>query len=84
MALPVIATRVTGCIDAVDDNVTGLFVEPDNVEQLTEAMLKLVEDPGLRKRLGRQGRQRVEKFFNSEGLIAKHLALYERILSSNK
>jgi glycosyltransferase involved in cell wall biosynthesis len=80
MGLPVIATKVTGCVDAVVNNVTGLLVDVDNYKQLAEAMLKLLGDPELRKEFGRRGRERVRQLFDSRRLIAEHIALYERIL----
>ena len=80
MGLPVIATKVTGCVDAVVNNVTGLLVERDNYKQLAEAMLKLLEDPELRKEFGRMGRERVKQIFDSKRLIAEHMKLYERNL----
>jgi glycosyltransferase involved in cell wall biosynthesis len=80
LGLPVIATRVTGCVDAVVDNVTGLLVDVDDEEQLAEAMLKLAQDTELRNKLGRQGRERVRKLFDSKRLIAEHISLYEKIL----
>ena len=80
LELPVIATRVTGCVDAVVDNITGLLVDVDNDKQLAEAMLKLLEDAELRKELGRRGRERVKQLFDCKRLIAEHISLYERIL----
>jgi glycosyltransferase involved in cell wall biosynthesis len=80
LELPVIATRVTGCVDAVVDNVTGLLVDVDDEEQLAEAILKLAQDTELRNKLGRQGRERVRRFFDSKRLIAEHISLYEKIL----
>jgi len=80
MGLPVIATRVTGCVDAVVDGVTGLLVEVDDVQEMFEAMLRLAKDPELRKRLGRQGRKRVESMFDSAVLIQEHTNLYNKLL----
>lgn len=80
MGLPVITTKVTGCVDAVVDNVTGLFVDKDNDKQLAEAMLKLLKDPELCKEFGRMGRERALKFFDTKRLIAEHMKLYEKIL----
>ncbi len=80
MGLPVIATKVTGCVDAVVNNVTGLLVEKDNYKQLAEAMLKLLGDPELRTELGRMGHERTKQVFNSKRLIGEHMKLYERIL----
>jgi len=80
MKLPTIASNVTGCTDAVVDGVTGLLVEVDDTEQLYQAMLKLVKEPKLRKRLGRQGRQRVVNYFPSDILIREHVKLYNKLI----
>jgi len=77
MELPAIATRVTGCMDAVADGVTGLLVEVNNSHHLYEAMLKLARDGELRKKLGKQGRKRVETLFDSELLIDKYISFYD-------
>jgi glycosyltransferase involved in cell wall biosynthesis len=76
MELPAIATRVTGCLDAVVDGITGLLVEVDNSHQLYEAMLKLARDGELRKKLGEQGRKRVKALFDSRSLIDKYIGFY--------
>jgi glycosyltransferase involved in cell wall biosynthesis len=83
LELPTIGTKVTGCIDAVINGQTGLLVEADNSKQLYEAMLTLVQDAELRKKLGSQGRQRVEQLFDSKLLIDKHISLYKGMLDKN-
>jgi glycosyltransferase involved in cell wall biosynthesis len=80
LGLPAIATKVTGCVDAVVDGVTGLLVDADNSAQLCNAMLRLAEDSQLRKRLGQNGRRRVESIFDSKLLIAGHINLYRQLL----
>ena len=80
LELPVIATRVTGCVDAVVDVETGLLVEVDNVEQLANAMLKLAKDYELRKSMGRKGYDRVRMYFDSRDLICSHIKLYNKVL----
>jgi len=79
MELPVVATRVPGCVDAVVDGRTGLLVPPRDAEALAGACRRLLDDPGLRQKLGRQGRQRVLSEFAperiSEGLRQEYLAI---------
>ena len=60
---PVVATRATGCVDAVLDNVTGLIVEKRNPVALAKAIDELLDDPIKRQRLGSNGQVRVERFF---------------------
>jgi len=84
VGLPTITTTAIGCADAVEDNVTGLVVEIDNVEQICDAMLRLVKDNKLRNKLGRQGRQRAQQFYDSRILIDKHIEFYTSLLGSAK
>lgn len=83
LELPVIATRVTGCVDAVVNNVTGLLVDVDNVEELSDAMLKLVNDSELRHTLGRNGCRRVRALFDSRTLVQDHVNFYKKLLGAN-
>jgi glycosyltransferase involved in cell wall biosynthesis len=59
---PVIATRVGGHPDMVDDAETGLLVEPRNVPELAAAMALLTRDEALRERLGAAARDRARAF----------------------
>ena len=59
---PVIATRVGGHVDMVDDGETGLLVEPKDAEGLALAMARLLEDAALRERLGLEARTRSLRF----------------------
>ncbi|MBC8041483.1 MAG: glycosyltransferase family 4 protein [Opitutaceae bacterium] len=54
--LPVVAHRVGGVAEAVDDGRTGLLVAPHHPAALTEAFRSLLEDDALRRRMGEAGR----------------------------
>lgn len=56
--LPVVATRLTGIPELVDDGVTGLLVDPADAAGLADALERLCADPMLRLAMGRAGRQR--------------------------
>lgn len=58
---PVVAGRSGGAVDAVVDGVTGLLVDPRDPQKVSEAIVALLADPDYARRLGRQGRQRVEE-----------------------
>ncbi|MGB6064076.1 MAG: glycosyltransferase family 4 protein [Desulfomonilaceae bacterium] len=66
MGLPVVASRVTGCVEAVVDGVTGILVPPRDVQSLVEAICTYVEDPELRVKHGQAGRDRVLAHFRQE------------------
>lgn len=59
---PVIAGDSGGVRDAVVDGVNGLLVDPESVEDIAAATVKLCNDESLRKKLGEQGRERVKEF----------------------
>jgi glycosyltransferase involved in cell wall biosynthesis len=63
MGLPIIATRVPGCIDAVVEGRTGVLVPPRDVAGLTAALRGMVADPALRAALGSAARERVLREF---------------------
>ena len=61
--LPVIATRIAGIPELVTDGESGRIVAPGDAAALTEAILHLAGDPGLRRRMGRAGRAAVARDF---------------------
>jgi phosphatidyl-myo-inositol dimannoside synthase len=58
--LPVVGTRAGGIPDAVEDGVNGLLVEPEDADAAAAAILRVVEDPELRGRLGAEGQRLTE------------------------
>lgn len=62
----VVATTIPGCIDAIEDGVTGTLVPPRDVEELTGAIRMYLDDPDLRERHGAAGRERVMRDFRQE------------------
>ena len=79
MGLPVVATDIRGCREAVVDGETGLIVPPQDSEKLAEALGKLLSDSDLRQAYGKAGRQRVEAEYD-ERLVFERLAEYYREL----
>jgi glycosyltransferase involved in cell wall biosynthesis len=68
MELPVVATRVPGCIEAVRDGETGTLVPMRNAAALASATRAYVSDPDLRLRHGLAGRRFMQSEFNPEVL----------------
>ena len=66
MELPVVATDIIGCSESVKDGVSGLLVPPRDSHALADAIEKLLTDEELAKKLGRQGRERVEREFDQK------------------
>jgi glycosyltransferase involved in cell wall biosynthesis len=63
---PVVATRVGGIPEIIDDGVNGFLVERDDFDALLERVLQLVDDPNLRRRMGEAGRTKVEREFTTK------------------
>ena len=56
--LPVVASMVGGHKESIHDGVHGFLVDKDDIKGMTRALLKLIRDPALRKKVGQKGRQR--------------------------
>jgi glycosyltransferase involved in cell wall biosynthesis len=76
VGLPVVATRVGGTPEAVEDGVTGLLVPAGDPEALAAAILRLRRDPVLARRLGEAGRRRVEQHFDVIRMVRAYEELY--------
>ena len=68
MALPVVTTTVTGCVDAVVDGITGTLVPPRDDRALEAALRAYLDDPALRLRHGLAARERVLREFDQPRL----------------
>ncbi len=78
--LPVVGTRETGLAEVIQDNVNGLLVERGNVEMLADALVKLLEDASLRRRLGHAASERA-KHFSIRQVLPKNIQCYEWVTS---
>lgn len=68
---PVVAGRSGGVAEAVVHGVTGLIIDPENINQISEAVIKILSDESLAKKMGEQGRERVSKEFNWQIQVEK-------------
>ena len=76
---PAISFDVDGAREVVNKN-TGRLIEPKNIEQLVEACAELIEDEGLRRRLGENGREFVKEKFSPERMVDTIEAVYRKLL----
>jgi glycosyltransferase involved in cell wall biosynthesis len=83
MSKPVVATDISGCRDIVVDGKTGLLVPPRDDRAIAGAILKLLADAPLRKRMGEQGRQLVEQKYRIESKIKELEKTYERLCAGS-
>ena len=80
--LPVIATRVAGIPEVVEDGVSGLLVSPGNSEELGQALARVVEDAALRRTLGERARSFVTPRFGVDQYVGSITGLYDRLLAA--
>jgi glycosyltransferase involved in cell wall biosynthesis len=81
MELPVVATAVPGCVDAVVDGVTGTLVPPYDSRSLARAVAAYLDDPSLRQKHGRAGRERVVREFGQRQAREALLEEYRQLLA---
>jgi glycosyltransferase involved in cell wall biosynthesis len=81
VGLPAIASRIYGITDAVEDGVTGLLHRPTSDREISEAMLLLAADDGLRRRMGEAARQRVIDRFSEARVTGAVVEFYRNMLS---
>jgi L-malate glycosyltransferase len=79
---PVVVSNVGGLPEAVEDKLSGFIVKNKNIEQAADAIIKLVLDENLRKRMGINGRKRVVENFNWEDKVEQIISLYKNIIQN--
>jgi glycosyltransferase involved in cell wall biosynthesis len=77
--LPLVATDIPGCREAVVDGETGVLIPPRNPAALAAALAKLINDPGLRTSFGKAARARAEAYFADPIICAATLLVYEEV-----
>ncbi len=81
MGLPLIATRVGGIPEVVIDEETGILIPSQSVGALTQALLRLCNDPEVRQQMGAKGKLLVEENFTPYNRSQRILDLYEDIMA---
>jgi glycosyltransferase involved in cell wall biosynthesis len=82
--VPVVATRIGGIPEVVEDGVTGLLVPPEDPPALAEAIERVLADPAAAAARARAARKRCEERFSREASIGRLLALYDELLAARR
>lgn len=77
---PVIATKVDGPLEIIDDGKTGILVEPDNPDALAEAIISLLKDHDLQNEIAENGYASVRERFLSTHVGLAYEKLYRKLL----
>jgi len=80
--LPVVATKVGGIPQMIEDGRNGLLIEPRNREALREKIGQLLKDPSRRKSLGASGQAFVRENYSLESMCEAYKKVYDEVLES--
>ena len=80
---PVIANKVGGNVEAVDDGITGYLIDPQDSKQLSEKIASLIKDADLRKNMGAAAKAKFLKEFRLEVMVNKIKQMYSELLNKS-
>lgn len=81
--IPVVATKVGGLPEVVEDGVTGLLVAPANSRETAEALSKLLNNESMRLEMGIQGRKKVLNQYDWSNNLKSMIDIYRNLVLSN-
>jgi glycosyltransferase involved in cell wall biosynthesis len=80
MALPIVATDVTGNRDLIEDGINGILVPKGDIDGFRKALLRMFSDESAYARLSRSSREMADDY-SWDRVIAKFETLYESVAS---
>ena len=80
IGLPVIATDVGGTLETIEEGVEGLIISPRDPIAIQNAVLRIIEEPGITLKLGENGRKKVLSKFSLANQTRKYLDIYEELI----
>jgi glycosyltransferase involved in cell wall biosynthesis len=78
-AVPIVATRVSGNIEVIEDGVTGVLVSRDHYQNLTAALAFLLEHPDKAREVGLKAKQTVHEKYDLQIIVEQYLTLYTTV-----
>jgi glycosyltransferase involved in cell wall biosynthesis len=82
--LPLVGTKVGGIPEIIEDDTSGVLVDPRSPEQLAGQFIRLLGDDELRDRLGRGARARVEQVFAWPEIARRTVDVYEKAIAAHQ
>jgi glycosyltransferase involved in cell wall biosynthesis len=79
--LPVIASKISGSSEVIKDGETGILVEVGNVEQLSNAVIRLLEDENYAERIRIRAYEFVKKHYSWDKIAEEYLKTYDDVLN---
>ncbi len=84
MGLPLVLTDIRGCREAVTDGQNGFLVPPRDARRLEAALVRLIDDPQMRRRFGDASRQKALSAFDERRIIGQILDTYRVLLAEKR
>jgi len=81
---PVVASRVGGIPEIIEEGATGLLVPPGDGAALAAAIVRLLREPELGRELAARGREKVERDFSIAAMVEGNIRIYESVLSGRR
>lgn len=81
-SLPVVTTPAGGIPELVRPNIDGIVTKGFGQEEYAQAVINILEDNGLRKKMALAGRKRVEESFSSDKIVSKYEKVFEAVANN--
>ncbi|MCX7661587.1 MAG: glycosyltransferase [Candidatus Omnitrophica bacterium] len=82
--VPVVATRVGGVVDIIEDKKNGILVTPADSHEIASAVIEIYQNPGLAKNLAYANYEKVKKEYNLDLFVKRNLQVYQEALETKK
>ena len=79
--VPVIGTNIGGLKEVIEEGKSGYTFDPDDIDSMSEAAIKILKNKEVRMEMGTEARKRA-KLFDSSVIVPQYLDYYERILNA--
>ena len=77
---PVVASDIGGLPEVVDNKINGFLIDKDDIPQMIDSSLEILKNTGLRKKMGKKGREKAVEVFDVKKIINQYIEYYEEIL----
>lgn len=82
--VPVIAARIGGVVDIIEDGKTGLLVKPGDIMEMVDSIIRLLRDRSLAKDMASEARKKIEKEYSLVRMTEDTIRLYEEAHNKKK
>ena len=79
---PVVTYASGGTVDVVEDGYNGFLIEPENTKMLTQKIQEILENKKLKEFLGKNGRKKVEEYFDWENITDEYIKVLEETIKN--